>query len=148
MADRIERELAWDDVIENDSPSYELLPEGEYRFTVTSVDRERYNGGEKLPACWVAKVSFEISDENTSNTILDRFYLHTKCEGKLCAFYTALGMRKHGEPLKMNWNIIGKTGHCKVGVKTYNGKQYNEIKSYIEPVAPAAASPSFGGWGK
>ena len=39
----------------------------------------------------------------------------------------------------MDWNkIIGTRGVCKVGIRTYNGNQYNEIKSmyYPEDVNP------------
>ena len=40
----VDRELSWDDAIENDGPEFVLLPEGEYDFVVERFDRERHNG--------------------------------------------------------------------------------------------------------
>ena len=50
----------------------------------------------------------------------------------------AIGQRKKGEKLKMNWSqVIGSKGRAKVGIKkwTYEGKEYegNEIKRFYEP---------------
>ena len=34
----------------------------------------------------------------------------------------------------MNWQtIIGSRGVCKVGMRTYNGNQYNEVKAMLYP---------------
>ena len=39
-----------------------------------------------------------------------------------------------GEKVIMNWNAVaGSGGRCKLGIKTYEGKQYNEIKKFYEP---------------
>ena len=52
----------------------------------------------------------------------------------LSAFFAAIGQKKKGEPLRMNWNtIIGATGVCKVGTRQYNGNNYNEVKSMLYP---------------
>lgn len=52
----------------------------------------------------------------------------------LSAFFGAIGQKKKGEPLKMNWQtIIGSRGVCKVGMRTYNGNQYNEVKAMLYP---------------
>lgn len=140
----IDRELGWDDVIENDGPSYELLPEGEYDFTVTGFERKRYQGGSKLPACNMAELKILVTAPDNKQTIVThRLYLHTKTEGLLCRFFTAIGERKHGERLTMNWShVIDGTGRCKLGVREYDGKQYNEIKEFLEPPEQTAVS----GW--
>ena len=57
----------------------------------------------------------------------------------LSAFFGAIGQKKKGSKLQMDWNtIIGTRGVCKVGIRTYNGNQYNEIKAmyYPEDVNP------------
>ena len=52
----------------------------------------------------------------------------------LSAFFAAIGQKKKGEPLKMNWQtIVGARGVCKVGIRTYNGNQYNEVKAMLYP---------------
>lgn len=139
----IERELGWDDPIENDSPEFILLPEGDYDFSVVSFERGRHNGSEKLPPCNKAVLSIEIKGSEGSTTIKHNLFLHTKTEGMLCAFFNAIGQRQHGERKNMNWNAVpGSTGRCKVGVRKWTnneGKEYttNEIKKFYEPATQA-----------
>lgn len=137
-----ERELEWDDVIEKES-SFTLLPEGEYDFTVKSFERGRYEPGPtaKLPPCKQATLTLEVTDGEQTATLQHRLFLHSRCEGMLCEFFLALGQRKHGEPLKMNWPAVpGAHGRCKVGVRTWKNTktgedmQSNEIKKFLEPV--------------
>ena len=46
--------LGWDDEFTNEQQEFVLLPEGEYPFEVTQMERARYEGGAKLgrPAPW------------------------------------------------------------------------------------------------
>lgn len=142
-------ELGWDSAIEKDSPDFVLLPEGDYDFKVVKFERGRYEGGDKLPACNMAILDIELSDlDGNTTTVRHRLYLHSRTEGLLCAFFTAIGARKHGERIQMNWNIVlGATGRCKVGVREYTNKngeksKSNEIRKFYEPAertAPAAA---------
>lgn len=126
-------ELDWDADIENDGPEFTLLPEGDYDFTVIDFERGRHNGSEKLPACNKAIVHLKIETPEGMTIIRHNLFLHTKTEGMLCAFFAAIGMRKKGERLKMNWNAVpGSRGRAKVGIRTYNDKQYNEIKHFYE----------------
>lgn len=133
-------ELGWDSEIEKDSPDFILFPEGDYDFKVTGFERGRYEGGEKLPPCNMAVLTIKLSDMDGNETsVRHRLYLHSTTEGLLCAFFTAIGVRKHGERLQMNWNIVtGAGGRCKVGVRKYTAKdgserQVNEIKKFYEP---------------
>ena len=139
MAEIIDRELDWGDSIENDSPDYILLPEGEYDFIVDHFDRERHNGSEKLPPCWKAVIYLRIETPQGVATVRHNLFLHTRTEGMICAFFTAIGQRQHGQRITMNWNAVpGARGRAKIGVREYNGKQYNEVKRFLEPSAPAA----------
>lgn len=143
--DNMERELGWDDQIENDGPEFVTLPEGDYDFEITTFERGRHNGSDNLPACNKAIVHIKIEGPQGVSTIKHNLFLHSKTEGLLCAFFTAIGQRKKGEKLKMNWNqVVGSKGRAKVGIKkwTYEGKEYegNEIKRFYEP----AESPNKG----
>lgn len=52
----------------------------------------------------------------------------------MCAFFTCIGQRKHGEKLKMNWNeVVGARGRAKIGHREYNGNIYNDIKRFYAP---------------
>lgn len=142
----IEREFGWDDTIENESSDWVLLPEGDYDFEVTSFERARHNGSAKLPPCNKAVISIHIDSPNGSTTIQHNLFLHSKCEGMLSAFFIAIGQKKRGEPLRMNWqNVIGAKGRCKVGVRTWKGndgedRQSNEIKKFYDPEVKTSAS--------
>ena len=125
--------LDWDSAIENDGPEFVLLPEGDYNFEVVEFERGRHNGSEKLPPCNKAVVHIKIEAPQGVSIIRHNLFLHTKTEGMLCAFFAGIGQRKKGERLKMNWStVVGSRGRCKVGIKTYNDKQYNEIKKFYE----------------
>ena len=143
------REYNWDDEISQDSAELALLPEGEYEFSVTGFERGRYPGGAKLPSCPKATVSLRFEGVEGVAVIKHNFFLHSKCEGLLCAFVTCLGMRKRGEPLRMDWpGTVGRTGRAKITVRSYTGNdgreyQTNDVKQFLEPenapAAPAAA---------
>ncbi len=130
-----EREFGWDDVIQQDQ-EFVLLPEGLYEFTVTGFERARHNpsGNGKLPACNKAIVSVEVVAPQGKVTMKHNLFLHSSTEGMLSAFFGAIGQKKKGSKLQMDWNTItGARGVCKVGIRTYNGNQYNEIKSMLYP---------------
>lgn len=142
---RVDRELGWDDSIENDyESSFVLLPEGDYDFEVLSFERGRHGGSEKLPACNKAILTIEVGGDQAAARIKHNLFLHTKTEGQLCAFFTAIGQRQHGEKLTMNWNaVVGATGRCKLGVREWTNTKTgeimksNEIKRFYEPKGEA-----------
>jgi len=138
---RTEGELGWNDVIENDSPEFVILPDGDYDFEVIDFERGRHNGSEKLPPCNKAIVHIRIEGKEGVSTIKHQLFLHTITEGMLCAFFTGIGQRQKGERLKMNWNaVVGSKGRCKVGTRKWTndeGKEmvFNEVKKFYEPEA-------------
>lgn len=139
MADFIEREYDWDDEILKDS-DFTLIPEGDYTFTVAAFDRARHEGSDKLPPCNKAIITLRIAlPDGSTQELKHNLFLHSKCEGLLSAFFTAIGQKKKGEPLRMNWGaVIGATGRCKVSVRTWKGKngedmQSNDIKKFYAP---------------
>ena len=134
------RELGWEEIIENEGPDFVVLPGGDYDFEVTDFERARFAGSEKLPPCNQAVVYIRVEGEEGSTTIKHNLFLHSKTEGMLCAFFTAIGQRQKGEKFKMNWNtVIGSKGRCKIGVRKWTGsdgaiRESNEIKRFYEPI--------------
>ena len=123
--------LDWDSEIEKES-EFTLLPDGEYPFTVINMERQRFDGSEKMAPCPMAKITIEINTREGSATIFDRLMLNKKMEWKLSSFFGSIGQKKHGDKLKMDWGrVVGSTGHAKIGTREYNGKKYNEIRSYV-----------------
>ena len=145
MANEVEREFGWEDTIENDGSEWTILPEGDYDFTVEKFERGRFAGSEKLPPCNKATVYLKIVTPEGETTIQHNLYLHTKTEGLLCAFFTAIGQRKHGERISMNWNaVVGAKGRAKISIHKYvgnDGKDHesNDIKKFYEPEETAPA---------
>lgn len=134
----MEREFNWDDIIENDGGEYVILPEGDYDFKVLSFERERHQGSAKLPPCNKAVLNIEVTSPQGKTTIRHNLFLHSKCEGLLCAFFSSIGQRKRGEKLQMNWNsVTGATGKCKVKIHTWTKDdgsqgQSNEISKFYK----------------
>ena len=103
-----EREFGWDDEIENDN-EFQILPDGDYNFTVTGFERGRHQGSAKLPPCNKAIITLNVADgKGNQGTIKHNLFLHTKTEGMLCAFFTAIGQRKHGEKCRSEERRVGK----------------------------------------
>lgn len=129
-----EREFGWDDTIQKDS-EYVFLPDGLYWFTVKEYERGRHTPNPqkpgKLPACPKATVHLTIVANEGETELRYNLFLHSSTEGMLSAFFGAIGQKRKGEPLRMDWNIIGKVGVCKVGSREYNGNKYNEVKGMI-----------------
>jgi hypothetical protein len=139
-----ERPLGWDDEISNDGGSFDTVPPGDYPFEIVELKRGQYQpkpgGSGKLPPCPKAEIKVRVYAPSGDKVDIDHnLYLHSRCEGMLCAFFVAIGQRKHGEPLRPNWGqVVGSRGYCKVSIRDWTGKdgnkyQSNDIKSFLDP---------------
>lgn len=128
----LDREFGWDDLIDDEGSEYTLIPEGDYDFRVESVSRGRHNGSEKMPACNKAILKILINYNGKEIAIEHNLFLHSRSEKNLGNFFLAIGLKKKGEPLHMNWNAVpGAKGRCHVNNREYNGNKYNNIKYFI-----------------
>lgn len=168
MATNFSKELGWDDEVSQES-TFTLLEEGDYRFRFVSMERGRHNGSTKLPACNKAICKLAILNEQgqTLTELTHNLFLHSSVEGLLSAFFLALGVKKHGEPLNISQGFragVGQTGYCHIYVDKWTGddgkeRESNKIKYFIDPekapadqaasakAAPAAPTGGFT-WGK
>lgn len=155
--------FGWNDVIKEES-SFVLLPEGDYRFTIKNFEKARYTGGEKIPACPKAIVTFEVAaPDGRSAELSENFLLHKKMEWKLSEFFASVGLKNKDEPVRMLWTpeLIGRSGVCKLIVHSYKkdgeDRQINRIEklypSYAQPSLPYESAPAYpqpaasqGGW--
>lgn len=138
-----EKVLGWDDPISDDSQGeFELVAPGEYAFEIVNLSRERHTAKAdgKIPNCPKAVVTLRVyTPDGDKADLRHNLFLHSRCEGMLCAFFRAIGHRKHGEVLRPDWTrVIGSKGRCKVGVREFLGKdgekkKSNEIKSFLDP---------------
>jgi len=131
-------ELGWEDEINDE---YIELAPGRYKFQVAKITRGRHSGADWMPACNKVDLELDITDPQTGSivTVRDTLHLHQKGKWKICKFFESIGLKKKGDPLKMSWNIIGKTGWCETVLKDGNrGGKFVNINRYIaaEDVTP------------
>lgn len=139
------REFEWDDTIENDGKDFEPLPEGDYSFTIDKIERGRSKGEGKLPPCNMAIVYFIIHGADRDVEIRENYVLHSSLEWKLSELFRGIGLKKKGEQLRMNWNLVpGSTGRCQVtqgpGLKNPEQK-FNRIKKVYDKEEGAKFTP-------
>ena len=135
--------IGWDDEIVNDGEysgeETVLLPAGNYPFEVIKTEQAWYDGGDKIPACNMAKIFLRVDGGELGKALcVENIYLLEKLEWKAAAFLRSIGLKKHGEPIA--WRQLthcdGETGRCKVYVDEYkvNGevRKSNKIKSFFD----------------
>ena len=139
---RENREIGWDEPIENEGTDFEPVPPGTYEFMVYSMERGRFQGSEKMSACNMATLDLLIKDrEGCEHHVFDTLYLHTKAEWRLSQFFLCIGQKKKGEALKPNWNAVpGATGKIELIINEYtdksgNPRKNNKVSKYL-PYAP------------
>lgn len=114
--------MDWDSAIESDGQQFIVLDEGDYTFTVTGFERGRYPGSAKIPACNKASLTFtvELPDGQTT-TCKEDLILYRTLEWKLASFFRAIGQKKSGERVVMDWNkVMGARGRAHFKPRTYN----------------------------
>lgn len=132
----------WDDDILDDGAqqTFVTLEEGDYEFEVTKFERGHYTpkAGAKTPACNQANITLKVSTENGDCFIQEKFPLASTMEWKISAFFRSIGLKQHGEKLKMSWNdALGRKGKAHI-TKTSGTKEntvFNNVGYYIDPVA-------------
>ena len=150
MADVMEKEIGWDEEIENEGGGFTLLKEGDYDFEVVEFKRGRHNGSAKMPACNKAMLKLRVSGGGKSTTIEENLFLHSKVEWKLCQFFRSIGLKVSGEKVRMDWSRVpGAKGRCHVIVEKWKGNDDKERESnrvsefYDAPSATVAPAKGF-----
>lgn len=139
--------LAWDAEIEQDSQEFIILPEGDYSFMVQGVEKTIYDGpSEKIGrGCPMVTLKIVVNSPQGNASIQEKLYLTSNMEWKLSAFFRSIGLKKHGQKFKMNFDAaMGKEGLCHIKQEKWTGNDGNErisnrIEKYLDPV-PTAAS--------
>lgn len=147
MADTYNDELLdWDSELESDGQQYVTVPPGDYTFTVTDIERGSYNGSDKVPPCKMVTIKGEIDTDLGTATFQERLYLVRKQEWKLSAFFRCIGLKKHGEKLRMEWGkVVGSRGRAKFGNETYKGNTYNRLEQFYDYDESTGFKPVNGG---
>lgn len=132
------RELAWDEVIDDGEgyPERVVFEPGDYDFTVKSFER----GKAKDTGRNMAILDLEVTDGSKKSVVRDWIVLTNKTYWKAANYFRSVGMKKHGEDIKMDWKgSIGKTGRCtlikeeKISKKG-NPYDVNYVYNYNDPI--------------
>lgn len=144
MADEFMR---WDDEIENDAEmEFVTLPEGDYRFMMQEYEKAIYNGSSTKIGlgCPMVIVKLKIFSDKGNANVQDRLYMNKNLEWKLSSFFRSLGMKKHGQKFKMDFDAaIGKEGMCHIKLTQSSGadgqpKTFMNVDRYIDSEASIA----------
>jgi len=136
-----DRELSWDDEISGEA--LVLLDEGDYEFTVTNMERTRFNGTAKTRACFMAKLTLKVVTEDGNALVNSNLLLLASQEWKLAAFFRSIGQKKPGEALKPNWDAVkGSIGRAHIKQRSYTGndgkeRKVNDVDSFLPPLKKA-----------
>lgn len=128
---------------EADEGGFVLLPPGVYPFTIDEpVERERYAGSERMPACWKANIKLNVDGDGLGKaSVFHNLFLTKKQAWKIKQLFVGLGLvDKDEKNFTPPWNkIVGTSGVVEIGNRTYNGNMYNEVKKILSPVEGSEA---------
>ena len=130
------QELSWDSSIEEDGTG--LLQPGEYNASVKWFERARHNGSEKIPPCDKAVVTLVLDVNGMPCEMAVHLLLHKKLEWRLSEFFRAIGQKKPGQRVTMDWSrVIGSRLRVQVRNRTYkdrDGQEHtvNDIDRFLD----------------
>lgn len=152
------RAMELNETISYDGSDFRLIDDGTWPFTVKAVSIEQYKGSQNVPPCLAAKVTLHVGVGAESTDVTDNIYLYYNDNGnpnwRISAFYRAIGYKKHGQEVQMNWDagfLVGKTGWCETKQREFTytqGPRKGEkgtsidVDRYVDPEnAPANGQP-------
>lgn len=141
--------LGFNDEIENDeTQEFITLPEGDYTFMCQEYEKAIYTGDSAKigRGCPMVIVKLVVRSDLGNAFVQDRLYMNKNLEWKLSSFFRSIGMKKHGQKFKMDFDAaIGKEGRCHIkqtrsndGEKIFmNVDKYLDTEASKAPTAPA-----------
>lgn len=131
--------LNWDSEIQNDGGiNYITLPEGDYEFEVTNLEKGEHRGSAKIPPCPKATLELTFATKQGISIVKENLFLDESAEWKLCQFFCCIGQREHGQRYKMNWDkVVGARGRAHIYVEEWTGDdgaahKNNRVKTFLD----------------
>lgn len=141
----------WDSPIgkEADEGGFNVLPDGEYRFEVTALERGRYEGNPQkgTKACPKAAVTLKVDGGELGDAyVKENIFLNRKNAWKIKSLFVCIGLvAADAEEFVPKWtDIIGRSGMCALKKSQFQGKDgdvldTNDVKKFLPPTAGPAA---------
>ena len=129
--------MDWNDTIQSDGAEFVVLEPGDYEFEVVDFERGRFPGGPKVPACNKATITLQVKTPEGIARVRTDLLLYRTLEWKISSFFRAIGQKKHGERLVMDWNnVIGLRGRARFKVREYQKdgeiRQTNDVERFYD----------------
>lgn len=135
----------WDSTIgkEADDGGFNVLPDGDYPFEVTSLERGRYEGNPQkgTKACPKATVTLKVDGGAYGDAyVKENIFLNRKNAWKIKSLFVCIGLvAADAEEFVPNWTaIIGCSGMCTLKKTQFEGKDgdmrnTNDVKKFLPP---------------
>lgn len=155
MAEMQDVALDWDvceaDPDDGSHGGWTLLPEGFYPFRVERMERERYQGSQKMPQCPMAKLTLSVTGADGRDTaVQQRLYITRNQLWKVSRFMESVGRgRNEAGKVIIDWGgIEGAAGWVKLKVRSYTGRdgqerQTNDVEWFVKPEEQQQAWESY-----
>lgn len=155
MAEMQDVALDWDvceaDPDDGQHGGWTLLPEGFYPFRVEKMERERYQGSQKMPQCPMAKLTLAVAGTDGRETaVQQRLYITRNQLWKVSRFMESVGRgRNEAGKVIIDWGgIEGMGGFVKLKVRSYTGRdgqerQTNDVEWFVKPEEQQEAWESY-----
>lgn len=155
MAEMQDVALDWDvceaDPDDGSHGGWTLLPEGFYPFRVEKMERERYQGSQKMPQCPMAKLTLAVTGADGRDTaVQQRLYITRNQLWKVSRFMESVGRgRNEAGKVIIDWGgIEGMGGFVKLKVRSYTGRdgqerQTNDVEWFVKPEEQQEAWESY-----
>ena len=155
MAEMQDVALDWDvceaDPDDGSHGGWTLLPEGFYPFRVERMERERYQGSQKMPQCPMAKLTLAVTGaDGRDAAVQQRLYITRNQLWKVSRFMESVGRGRNGAgKVIVDWDgIEGAAGWVKLKVRSYTGRdgqerQTNDVEWFVKPEEQEEAWKSY-----
>lgn len=142
MIDNNNDAFGWDDEVEEQA--FELMPVGDYHFTVTGFEKawfEPKRAESKIGACAQANIEMLFNWRNKagmkrSNKLTYSLKLNKTLAFLIWQFFAGIGLHREGDGMKrFPWDkIIGCKGIAKVSQReSMTGRTFNSVDSVYPP---------------
>lgn len=121
---------------DNSERHFEILPEGDYDFTVSDVKHKESKAGKPM---W--EVKLDVDNPNGSNvTIFDYLVEQDNMAWKFGDFFRSIGIYHEGMSTDEMTKAVGEIGWVKIIVQPpHDGwDESNKVKSYLSKTAKSA----------
>ena len=115
------------------------------------MERERYQGSQKMPQCPMAKLTLSVTGADGRDTaVQQRLYITRNQLWKVSRFMESVGRGRNGAgKVIIDWGgIEGSTGWVKLKVRSYTGRdgqerQTNDVEWFVKPEEQQEAWESY-----